>query len=102
MLKLVKEVAGLCYSLDKLYYREKNVGRKKELEKNFIILSKLLERAIKSQFEENDMFYKKEVKKLRKISADIKKAGKGLYKYEKLISNLSKISENLDHILSRK
>ena len=101
MSKLVKEVAGLCYSLDKLYYSEEDPKRKKEVRKNFKNLSRLLGKAIRHQFDENDLMYKREVRRFKKISADIKKRRKGLYKYERLISNIVKIADQLDYILSK-
>jgi len=101
MSKLVKEIAGLCYSLDKLYYSEKDPKQKKDVEKNFKILSRLLSKAIKHQFDENDLLYKEDVKKIRKINRNIKKRKNGLYKFERLISNIIKITDQLDFILTK-
>ncbi|MEN8154816.1 MAG: hypothetical protein ABFR75_12425 [Acidobacteriota bacterium] len=102
MSKLVKEIAGLCYHLDKLYYEEENKKVRAELKKNFDILSKLLERSIRSSFDENEKFYKKGVREIRKSIREINKVKEGLAKIDRFIADLSQLSENVSSLISGK
>ncbi len=99
MSKMVKEIAGLCYHLDKLYTVEKDKKAKKEIGKNFNIMSDLLDRAIRSQFDENDSIYKKSVRKLRKYSREIKNKSRQLDKYINFFSGISSLGEQLEELL---
>lgn len=100
MSKLVKEIAGLCYHLDKLYYEEEDKKKKTELKKNFNILSKLLERSIRSRFDENEKFYKKSVREIRKNIKKINKVKEGLAKIDRFIADLSEVTENVSSLIS--
>ncbi len=100
MSKLVKEIAGLCYDINKLYYEEKDEEIKKEFKKKFEKLSKLLEKAIISQFNEDDKTYKDAIKKINKVNGKIKKLKINLLKTEKIFAYLSEIIENIDTLLT--
>jgi len=99
MSKMVKEIAGLCYHLDKLYTVEKDKKIKKEIGKNFDIMSGLLDKAIRSQFDENDPGYKKSVRKLRKYSKKIEKETVKFDKFETFFSGLNSLGEQLEDLL---
>lgn len=96
MSKIVKEIAGLCYHLDKLYTAEHNGKIKKEIGKNFDIMSGILDKAIRSQFNENDPLYKKSVRKMRKYSKMIREESELLDKYDKFFTGLSSLGEQLE------
>ncbi len=100
MSKLVKKIAGLCYDVNKLYYEEKDEKIKKEYKDRFEKLSKLLEKAIRSQLDENDKTYKNAVKKIRKVNTKIEKLNTGLQKAENIFVYLSEIIENIDILLT--
>lgn len=100
MAKMVKEIAGLCYSLDKLYYETKDKKKKREIEKNFNIMSSILEKSVRSEFNENSEQYKKELRRLKRINSNIKKFRKGMYKLENIIKNSAKIAEGIGNIIS--
>jgi seryl-tRNA synthetase len=100
MSKLVKNIAGLCYEVNKLYYEEKDKKVKKEFKAKFEKLIKLLEKAIKSQFNENDKAYKDVMKDIKKINKKIKKLKTDLKKTEEIFVFLSDIIENIDTILT--
>jgi len=100
MMKMVKEIAGLCYQLDKLYSGEKDRNTKKEIGKNFDRMSDLLDRAIRSQFDENDTGYKSSVRKLRKLSRELKKESEALRGYERFFAALSGLGDQLSLFLS--
>ena len=99
MSKIVKEIAGLCYHLDKLYTAEKDRKIKKVIGENFNTMSELLDKAIRSQFDENDSVYKKSVRKMRKYSREIKKESDLLDKYDRFFSGLSSLGEQLEELL---
>lgn len=99
MSKLVKRVAGLCYDINKLYYEEKDEKLKKKYKDRFEKLSKLLEKAIISQFDENDKVYKDVVKKIKKVNKKIEKLKKNLLQIEEIFVFLSEIIENIDTLL---
>ncbi len=100
MIKMVKEIAGLCYELDKLYIHEKDKKKKQEIGKNFDIMSGLLDKAIRSQFDENDTVYKRSVRKLRKYSKMIREKTEQLERFERYFSGLSNLGEQLDELLA--
>ena len=100
MLKMVKEIAGLCYHLNKLYSEESNGKIKKEIGRNFDKMSGILDKAIRSQFDENDSLYKKNVRKLRKLSKDIQKKSEILGRYEIFFSGLSDLGEQLEELVT--
>ena len=100
MLKMVKEIAGLCYHLDKLYMGEKDKRIKKEIAKNFELMSGLLDKAIRSQFDENDAQYKKSVRKLKKYSREIKKESELMNRYETFFSGISSLGEQLEKLVT--
>jgi len=100
MSKLVKKIAGLCYDVNKLYYEAKKEEVKKELKDRFEKLSKLLEKAIISQFDENDKAYKDAIKKINNVNRKIKKLKINLLKIEKIFVYLSEIIENIDTLLT--
>ena len=99
MSKMVKEIAGLCYHLDKLYTVEKDKKAKKEIGKNFDIMSDLLDKAIRSQFDDNDPIYKKSVRKLRKYSREIKSKSGQFDKYINFFSGMRGLGEQLEELL---
>ena len=99
MSKLVKKIAGLCYDVNKLYYDEKDEKVKEELKDRFEKLSKLLEKAIISQFDENDIVYKDAIKKINTVNRKIKKVKENLQKTEKIFVYLSELIENIDTLL---
>ncbi len=99
MSKMVKEIAGLCYHLDKLYSGEKDKKIKKEIDENFYRMSALLDRAIRSQLDEHDPIYKKNVRKIRKYSKEIESESERLAKYEQFFSGLNRLGEQLDELL---
>ena len=99
MSKMVKEIAELCYQLDKLYTVEKDKKAKKEIGKNFDIMSDLLDKAIRSQFDENDSIYKKNVRKLRKYSREIKSKSGQFDKYINFFSGMRGLGEQLEELL---
>ncbi len=99
MSKIVKEIAELCYQLDKLYVKEKDEKIKNEIGERFDIMSNLLDKAIRTQLDENDTVYKKSLRKLRKYIREIKKESELLEKYEKFFSGLSLIGEQMDKLL---
>ena len=96
---IVREIAGLCYHLDKLYNGERDKKRKKEIGKNFEIMSGILDRAIRSQFDENDKEYKKNVRRLKKNIREIKRQSGLLDKYEKLMEGLAGIGKEMGGLL---
>jgi len=100
MSKLVREIAGLCYEVNKLYYNENDEKIKKEYKERFDKLTVLLERAINSQFDENDKLYKDAIKSIKKTNKKIKKLKTGLKKTVEIFVLLSDITENIDTLLT--
>ncbi len=93
---MVKEIAELCYNLDKLYTKEKDKVIKKKIGKNFDTMSGILDKAIRSQFNENDAVYKKSVRKMRKYSKIIKDGTELLDKYGQFFSGMSDFGNQLE------
>jgi len=99
MSKIVKEIAELCYQLDKLYINEKDRAIRREIGENFDIMSNLLDKAIRTQLNENDVVYKKYVRKLRKYTREIKKESELLDKYENFFLGIDRFGKQLDKLL---
>ncbi len=100
MSKLVKNIAGLCYEVNRLYYEEKDKIVKKELKIRFEKISALLDKAIISQFDENDKIYKSTIRKINKVNKKIEKLKIDLKKTEEIFVFLSDIIENIDTLLT--
>ncbi len=99
MSKMVKEIAGLCYHLDKLYISEKDNKARKVIGENFDRISDILDKAIRSQLDENSKLYKKSVRKIRKYSKDIENESEMLEKFEKFIKGLSGLGDQLEGLV---
>jgi molecular chaperone DnaK (HSP70) len=100
MSKLVKEIAGLCYEVNKLYYDEEDKKIRKEYKERFDKLLLLLEKAITSQFNENDKEYKNIIKKIKRANKKIKKIKVGLRKTVEIFVVLTDVIENIDTLLT--
>ncbi|MEN8222297.1 MAG: hypothetical protein ABFR36_03475 [Acidobacteriota bacterium] len=99
MSKMVKEIAGLCYHLDKLHIGEKDNKIRKEIGENFDKMSDILDKAIRAQLDENELLYKKSVRKIRKYSKKIERESGLLEKYEFFFEGLSSLGEQLEELL---
>lgn len=100
MSKLVKEIAGLCYEVNKLYYDEDDKKIKEEYKERFDKLIIILERVINADFDEDDRTFKKTIKDIKKINGKIKKLKTGLDKTVEIFVLLSDIIENTDTLLT--
>ena len=99
MSKMVKEIAGLCYHLDKLYISEKDNKVRKVIGENFGRMSDVLDKAIRSQLDENGLLYKKSVRKIRKYSKEIERQSVLLEKYEKFFERVSDLGNQLEELV---
>jgi len=100
MSKMVKEIAGLCYHLDKLYISEKDNKVRKVIGENFDRMSDVLDKAIRSQLDENGLLYKKSVRKIRKYSKEIERQSILLEKYEKFFERVSDLGNQLEELVT--
>ena len=99
MSKMVKEIAGLCYHLNKLYIGEKDNKVKKVIGESFEKMSDVLDKAIRLQLDENGLLYKKSVRKISKYSKEIERESKLLEKYEKFFEGLSRLGDQLEELV---
>ena len=97
--KLVKQLAKLLYNLDNLYYDTKDPEEKKEIKTQFNKISKQLEEAIRSQFDENDELYIEAVKQIKTTGKIIALLQQELTNLTKVFSLLSQITKELDALL---
>ena len=96
---LIKELAGILYNLNTLYYKEEKREEKEKLKIYFDNLSKLLEESVRAQFDENDELYIETVKTLKKIEKKIEKLKKDINKISGLFKNLSEMIMQIDTLL---
>lgn len=96
---LIKELAGILYNLNTLYYKEKKKEEKEKLKIYFDNLSKLLEESVRSKFDENNKLYIDTVRKLKKTAKQIEILKKDLEKINILFKNLSEILMQVDTLL---
>lgn len=99
MAELVKNLAGILYKLDDLYYETKNKEEKEKIKVFSDNLSKLLEESVRSQFDENDKLYKEVVVKLKKTEREIEKLKKDLEKSVIVFEYLSELIYELDTLI---
>ena len=100
MSKMVKEIAGLCYHLDKLYISEKDNKVRKVIGENFDRMSDVLDKAIRSQLDENGLLYKKSVRKIRKYSKEIERQSILLEKNKKFFEMVSDLGNQLEELVT--
>ena len=97
---MVKEIAGLCYHLDKMYAGEKNKKIKEEIGKNFDRMTGILDRAIRLRMDENDIAYRISVRKVRRVIRDIERESDRFRKLEDFVSELSGLGDRLEELLN--
>lgn len=100
MVKMVKEIAGLCHHLNKLYAGEENKKIKKEIGRNFDRMTGILDRAIRSRLDENDPLYRKSVRKIRKAVRDIERESERFLRLEDFVSGLTGLGDQLEELLN--
>ena len=101
MSDLIKELADILYKLDNLYYETKSEEKKEKIKTHFNNLSVQLERAIRSQFDENDALYKVVVQQLKKAGNQLKKLKEDLEKITNIFKLLTDLSQQLDSLLTK-
>jgi len=100
MSKMVKELAGLCYQLNKLYIREKDKKTREEIGENFDRMTAVLDRAIRAQLDKNDIAYRISVRKIRRVVRDMERESERFRKLDVFLDGLRDLGEQLEDLLN--
>lgn len=100
MSKMVKELAGLCYQLNKLYIREKDKKTREEIGESFDRMTAVLDRAIRAQPDKNDIAYRISVRKIRRVVRDMERESERFRKLDVFLDGLRDLGEQLEDLLN--
>ena len=101
MSDLIKELADVLYKLDNLYYETKSEEKKEKIKIHFFNLSEHLEKAIRSQFDENDTLYLGATRQLKKAGSQLDKLKDDLEKITNIFKLLTDLTLQLDILLTK-